>query len=102
MLSKGQNKARSLIDGITFSTGRGFYEFTKPEIVQKKKEIVLMNKTTGELYEGTVARTIAGIGANEDNARIKPGSLPKYRMFIQSTSVNRKLIGGQGFLYEVI
>jgi hypothetical protein len=88
--------------GITFSTGRGFYEFTKPEIVQKKKEIVLMNKTTGELYEGTVARTIAGIGANEDNARIKPGSLPKYRMFIQSTSVNRKLIGGQGFLYEVI
>ena len=88
--------------GITFSVGRGFYEFTKPEIVQKKKEIVLMNKTTGELYEGTVARSIAGIGANEDNARIKPGSLPKYRMFIQSTSVNRKLIGGQGFLYEVI
>jgi hypothetical protein len=88
--------------GITFSVGRGFYEFTKPEIVQKKKEIVLMNKTTGELYEGTVARTIAGIGPNEDNARIKPGSLPKYRMFIQSTSVNRKLIGGQGFLYEVI
>jgi hypothetical protein len=88
--------------GITFSVGRGFYEFTKPEIVQKKKEIVLMNKTTGELYEGTVARSIAGIGANEDNARIKPGSLPKYRMFIQSTSVNRKLISGQGFLYEVI
>ena len=88
--------------GITFSVGRGFYEFTKPEIVQKKKEIVLMNKTTGELYEGSVARTIAGIGPNEDNARIKPGSLPKYRMFIQSTSVNRKLIGGQGFLYEVI
>ncbi len=88
--------------GITFSVGRGFYEFTKPEIVQKKKEIVLMNKTTGELYEGTVARTIAGIGPNEDNARIKPGSLPKYRMFIQSTSVNRKLIGGQGFLYEVM
>ena len=49
-----------------------------------------------------IGGTIAGIGANEDNARIKPGSLPKYRMFIQSTSVNRKLIGGQGFLYEVI
>ena len=88
--------------GIKFLIGRGFYEFTKPEIVQKKKEIILMDKSTGELYEGSVARTIAGIGKNEENKRIKPGELPKYRMFIQSTSPNRKLINGQGFLYEVI
>lgn len=87
--------------GIRFAIGRGFYEFTKPEIVQKKKEIILMDKTTGDLYEGAAARAIAGIGTNEENARIKPGELPKYRMFIQSTSPNRKLIGGQGFLYEV-
>lgn len=86
--------------GITFSIGRGFYEFTKPEIIQKKKEIVLMNKITKEIYEGNVARAIAGIGTNEENARIKPGQLAKYRMFVQSTSATRKLIGGQGFLYE--
>ena len=86
--------------GITFSIGRGFYEFTKPEIIQKKKEIVLMNKITKEIYEGNVARSIAGIGTNEENARIKPGQLAKYRMFVQSTSATRKLIGGQGFLYE--
>ena len=88
--------------GIKFLIGRGFYEFTKPEIVQKKKEIILMDKSTGELYEGSIARTIAGIGKNEENKRIKPGELPKYRMFIQSTSPNRKLISGHGFLYEVI
>lgn len=87
--------------GITFKVGRGFYEFTKPEIIQKKKEIILMDKVTKELYEGDVAREIAGIGPNEDNAKIKPGKLEKYRMFIQSTSANRKLIGGNGFLYEV-
>lgn len=87
--------------GIIFKVGRGFYEFTKPEIIQKKKEIILMNKITKELYEGDIARTIAGIN-NEDNAKIKPGKLEKYRMFIQSTSPNRKLIGGQGFLYEVL
>jgi Mg-chelatase subunit ChlD len=85
--------------GIRFSIGRGFYEFTKPEIIQKKKEIILMNKISGELYEGEVARSIAGIC--DDNSRVKPGELPKYRMFIQSTSPNRKLIAGQGFLYEV-
>lgn len=87
--------------GIVFRIGRGFYEFTKPEIIQKKKEIILMDKVTKELYEGNAAREIAGIGLNEDNARIKPGKLEKYRMFIQSTSPNRKLIGGNGFLYEV-
>jgi hypothetical protein len=88
--------------GIAFKVGRGFYEFIKPEIVQKKKEIILMDKITKELYEGDAARSIAGIGLNEENAKIKPGKLEKYRMFIQSTSPNRKLIKDQGFLYEVI
>ena len=88
--------------GITFANGRGFYEFTKPEIVQKKKEIILMDKRTGELYEGSVARMIAGISEDGENSKIKPGKLEKYRMFIQSTSPSRKLISGQGFLYEVI
>lgn len=84
---------------ITFKNGRGFYEFTKPEIIGKNKEIVLMEKTTGELYEGAAARAIAGI--KEAEARVKPGELPKYRMFIQSTSPARKLVAKQGFLYEV-
>jgi len=86
---------------IRFAKGRGFYEFTKPEIIQPQKEIVLMNRETGDLYEGEVARRIAGICANEEKAKIKPGDLPKYRIFIQSTSINRKLLKNQGFLYEV-
>jgi len=88
--------------GITFQVGRGFYEFIKPEIVQPKKEIVLMHKDTGELFEGDVARTIAGISENEERSKIKPGDLPKYRIFIQSTSPSRKLVKNQGFLYEVM
>jgi hypothetical protein len=89
--------------GISFQRGRGFYEFTKPEIIQNGKEIVLMDKETGNLYEGDVARRIAGISRNDDKARLKPGTgaMTKYRVFIQSTSVTRILIGGQGFLYEV-
>lgn len=85
--------------GITFRNGRGFYEFTKPEIISDSKEIILMERTSGELYEGAAARAIAGIGSS--GGRVKPGDLPKYRMFIQSTSPARKLIRGQGFLYEV-
>jgi hypothetical protein len=70
--------------------------------IQPQKEIVLMDRVTGELYEGEVARTIVGIKKNEERSKIKPSDIPKYRVFIQSTSPNRKLIGGQGFLYEVM
>jgi hypothetical protein len=34
-------------------------------------------------------------------ARIKPSNLEKYVVFVQSTSANRKLMGGTRFLYEV-
>jgi len=86
---------------ISFVKGRGFYEFIKPEIIQPQKEIVLMNKETCDLYEGDVAWTMAGIGKNEERAKIKPAHLAKYRIFIQTTSTNRKLVKNQGFLYEV-
>jgi hypothetical protein len=87
--------------GITFQRGRGFYEFTKPEIIQNNKEIILMDKTTGNLYEGDVARRIVKIGRNDEKTRLKPTDFNKYRVFIQSTSSTRILISGQGFLYEV-
>ena len=87
--------------GIRFAKGAGFYEFTKAEIIQPSKLIVLMEKSTGTLYEGDVAREIAGIKKNNERDKIKPTSLEKYRVFIQSTSQARKLIRGQGFLYEV-
>ena len=87
--------------GIRFAKGAGYYEFTKAEIIQPSKLIVLMEKSTGTLYEGDVAREIAGIKKNNERDKIKPASLEKYRVFIQSTSPARKLIRGQGFLYEV-
>lgn len=85
--------------GIRFQKGRGFYEFMKVEIIQAGKEIVLMDRTTGELYEGEAARALIGLHGSS-TCRSKPVGLEKYRVFVQSTSVNRKLIAGQGFLYE--
>jgi len=87
--------------GLTFKKGRGFYEFTKSEIVQPQKQIVLMHRQTGDLYQGSVARRLAGIPRNQGKKRLSPSSVPDYRVFIQSTSANRKLIANQGFLYEV-
>ena len=85
--------------GIEFKAGRGFYEFVKPENIQHDKEIVLMRRDTGELFEGVAARTLAGLPA--ETARLRPTALADYRVFIQSKSPSRKLIAGYGFLYEV-
>lgn len=85
-------------NGLEFKAGKGFYEFTKPETISPKKLVVLMKKDTHQLYEGNHARKIAKIG--KETKKYKPTDLADYRMFIQSTSYNRKLIAGQGFLYE--
>jgi hypothetical protein len=84
--------------GLSFKAGKGFYEFTKAEMIGAKKEVVLMKKDTGELFEGEVARKIIGLG--DVDKKCKPSDSRDYRVFIQSTSYNRKLVGGTGFLYE--
>lgn len=86
--------------GVEFKTGRGFYEFIKSVKVQHYKEVILQDRKTGDFFTGEKARDIARIPHGED-ATVKPGDLGGYRCFIQSTSNNRKLIGGTRFLYEV-
>lgn len=93
-------KAFVLENGLTFKTGRGFYEFTKTETIQGKKEVILMDRATEDLFAGEAAREMLGLPMGE-TIRIKPSNLEKYVVFVQSTSANRKLIGGTRFLYEV-
>lgn len=85
-------------NGLSFKTGRGFYEFTKPETVQKYKEIILMDKN-GDMFEGEYARELLGLPKGAD-AKVKPSEYD-FVVFVQSTSYNRKLVGGTRFLYEV-
>lgn len=85
---------------LPFKTGRGFYEFTKREEVQEKKEVILRDLTTGDMYCGDEARNIIGLPKGQ-RGMIKPDLAGKYQVFIQSTSYNRKLIAGTTFLYEV-
>lgn len=86
--------------GLGFKTGRGFYEFTKTETIQEKKEVVLVDRATGDMFSGEAAREMIGLPYGT-RGRIAPTKLVKHRVFVQSTSYNRKLIGGTQFLYEV-
>ena len=85
---------------LIFQKGKGFYEFTKSELIQEYKEVVLRDKATGDMFSGEKARQMIGLGMGE-RARVKPAYLDQFDVFVQSTSYNRKLIGGTRFLYEV-
>lgn len=93
-------KAFVLENGLTFKTGRGFYEFTKKETIQAKKEIILMDRKTGDFFAGEAVRELLAIPQGE-TVKIKPNNIEKYIVFVQSTSANRKLMGNTKFLYEL-
>lgn len=94
-----------LSNGIEFKRGRGFYELTKAETVQQYKEVIMQDRETGEMYIGTQVREKLGLSPQTEsggvNEKLYASSAKDFRVFVQSTSVNRKLIGGTTFLYEV-
>lgn len=85
---------------LVFAPGKGFYEFTKRETIQDKKEIVIRNKVTGDMFTGSAARKLLNIPLGMGKSKISPKHGDKYDVFVQSTSYNRKLVGGTRFLYE--
>lgn len=87
--------------GAEFKVGRGFYEFTKKEKIQDYKEIIIVDNTSGDMFSGGAAREILGLTTGSPTSKVAPSfDGAKYSVFVQSTSANRKLIGGTRFLYE--
>jgi hypothetical protein len=90
-------------NGLIFRVGRGFYEFTKRETIQARKEVLILDRETGDMYEGRAAREVLGLpehAAINLNPRDAGFDTKRYTVFVQSTSANRKLVGGTTFLYE--
>jgi len=92
-------------NGIAFKKGRGFYELSKAETVQQYKEVIMQDRETGEMFNGSQVREKLGLQPQSEkggvNERLHKADAEKFRVFVQSTSVNRKLIAGTTFLYEV-
>lgn len=87
-------------NGLLFQKGRGFYEFTKTETVQERKEVILVDKNTGDIFSGEEVRRMIGLPYGR-RGKIKPAAIEGYDVFVQSTSYNRRLMRGTRFLYEV-
>lgn len=76
--------------GHTYRTGGAFYQLSKSEKVQPKKRISVLEKKTDRVYSGPEARALLGLPDVE--VRIKPDHNDDFTIFVQSTSVNRKLV----------
>ncbi|RZD55269.1 hypothetical protein C0Q58_30510 [Streptomyces albidoflavus] len=75
--------------GHTYRTGGAFYQLSKSEKIQPRKQIAVLEKKTDRIYTGPQARTLLGLPDVE--VRIKPDHNDDFTIFVQSTSVNRKL-----------
>ena len=86
--------------GLEWIKGAAFYQLVKTEKkVQSYKMVALRVKTSGKVYCGQEAREMLGIGGLDKTVRLVPGDHGKFDVFIQSTSVNRKIPAGTEVLY---
>jgi len=86
--------------GQNYVLGRGYYELSKPEDIQPQKEIAIVERnSSGNVYIGGDARQMLGLP--DMQVRVRPSYNPDYTVFVQSTSINRKLKVGTKYLYLI-
>ncbi|MFE1251432.1 vWA domain-containing protein [Streptomyces sp. NPDC058741] len=76
--------------GHTYRTGGAFYQLSKSERIQARKRIAVLEKKTDRVYSGPEARALLGLPDTE--VRVRPDHNDHFTIFVQSTSVNRKLV----------
>jgi len=83
-----------------YKLGAAFYQLTKGEKkVQDYKQLLVMEKGKKAVFGGPDARAVLGIP--DGTLKIEPGNHGNFDIFIQSTSVNRKLVRGTKLLVKV-
>lgn len=80
-----------------YNIGEAFYLLQKSERVQSNKQVLLMDKFNKKIYGGREARDLIGLPYGAE-AHVEPGNHGAYDIFVQSTSVNRKLPRGSKIL----
>lgn len=79
----------------SYVKGTCFYQLTKTEkAVQANKLILIRDRVNGHVFVGDAARQMLGLDQSYGTVKLAPGKTGNFDVFIQSTSVNRKLIHG--------
>jgi hypothetical protein len=75
-----------------FDNGHWYYQFTKSEMIQGSKIVLIMDKD-GNLYSGPEVRRKLGLPVNADQ-RFNPAKHGDVTVFVQSTAMNRSFRAG--------
>ncbi len=87
------------LNGGKMAKGAAFYQLVKTEDkIQDYKLIAVRHKLNGTVYCGPAARDMLGLPHYGD-ARVRPGDHGEFDVYVQSTSVNRKVDAGTKLLY---
>jgi hypothetical protein len=84
---------------LEFQPGRCFYQFTKAELIRENTKVILRDKQTGQFFGGGGARNLIGPFVGQ-HTKLYPPLHRRFDVFLQSWSLNRKLIGGTELLYS--
>lgn len=82
-----------------YQTGSAYYQLTKSEKVQAGKQLLLQERGKSAVWGGHEARELIGLPVGVA-AEVIPGNHANYDIFVQSTSVNRKLVPGTSLLVQ--
>ncbi len=101
VLERGKDKIaiKDAVEKLTrrsYVPGSTFYEPTKAVKIQDYKFIFAQNISTGAVYGGDNIRP--ALGLPEQTVEVNPGQHKDWRIFVQSTSLNRNLFPGQKIL----
>lgn len=75
--------------GEKYRLGSTYYQPVKPVKIQDYKGILVQDVRNGRVYEGNNIRQLLGIPSQ--TVEVNPGQHKDWRVFVQSTSANRKL-----------
>lgn len=104
VLEKTKIKAFVENTGIKYRKGKGYYQLIMSELIQADKEVLFVDKETGEtIMDTTWCRVQMGLPYGT-KGKVNPKNLDcakKYDIFVQSNSYTRDLDPGTKFLYEL-
>lgn len=83
--------------GKPYVKGTCYYQLTKKELIQKSKKFFIQDKNTSKVYGGDHARDLLQLPHNCD-VDVKPASYGDFNIFVESTSVNRKILANTSLL----
>lgn len=77
-----------------YRLGEAYYQLMKTEEIQPQKQIAIL--ANHKVYIGDEARQLLGLP--DYHIKVTPTAYPGYEIYVQSTSVNRKLLAGTKLL----